>query len=625
MAVADWEILTRQIRDNLDIVQVIGRYVPLRRAGSGFKGLCPFHQEKTPSFTVHPARQTFKCFGCGAGGDIFTFIQTREKVDFVEARRMLAEQAGISLENEQRSAARGPGKSDLVAVNEWAQNVFRRQYIGPAGEAARAYVAGRGISPATAEDFGIGLTLDRFDGLLEEARKARIDVQLLAAAGLVKPRDLGGHYDTFRHRLMFPIRDLNGRIVGFGGRTLGEDPAKYLNTPATVLFDKSSNLFGVDRAKHAATKTGRIIVVEGYTDCIMAHQAGFAETVATLGTAMTEAHAGLLRRYTDRVILVFDSDEAGQRAADRAISVTLSSGLDVMLARVPEGKDPCDYLLAAGGEAFEAVLKGALGALEFKWRQVAREYEGGATGPARRRAIEAFLEQLAGWAGNGVIDPIQKGLLVNQLSKVLALPAEDLHRQLGRLTRRASRPWAATQAGSRPGPAGQAAAGGSAPPNARQEALRQTVEALLNEPTLYPAVADWFDPAGIGDPQVAAMATRLVAALQSGEPFRLDEFIGRFESEAYGRLITDLQYHGERRGRYAEVVEGARQCIEACNRLAKASAMIEDLHHAQPSDGNTGDDAADRNEDELLRTLASSVRQGHFCPTRIRRKFIQET
>ena len=147
----------------------------------------------------------------------------------------------------------------------------------------------------------------------------------------------------------------------------------------------------------------------------------------------------------------------------------------------------------------------------------------------------------------------------------------------------------------------------------------------MNEPTLYPAVADWFDSAGIGDPQVAAMATRLVAALQSGGPFRLDEFIGRFESEAYGRLITDLQYRGERRGRYAEVAEGARQCIEACNRLAEASAMIEDLHHAQPSDGNTRGDAADRNENELLRTLASSVREGHFCPTRIRRKFIQET
>lgn len=624
MAVADWEILTRQIRDSLDIVQVIGRYVPLRRAGSGFKGLCPFHQEKTPSFTVHPARQTFKCFGCGAGGDVFTFIQTREKVDFVEARRMLAEQAGISLENEPRSAARGPGKSDLVAVNEWAQTVFRRQYIGPAGEAARAYVAGRGISAATAEDFGIGLAVDRFDGLLEEARKARIDVQLLAAAGLVKQRDLGGHYDTFRHRLMFPIRDLNGRIAGFGGRTLGEDPAKYLNTPATVLFDKGSNLFGVDRAKHATQQAGRIIVVEGYTDCIMAHQAGFAETVATLGTAMTEAQAGLLRRYTDRVILVFDSDEAGQRAADRAISVTLSSGLDVLLARVPEGKDPCDYLLAAGGEAFEAVLKAAVGALEFKWQQVAGQYEGSATGPARRRAIEAFLEQLAGWSGTGVIDPIQRGLLVNQLSKVLALPAEDLHRQLGRLTRRVSRSWSSTQTGNRPGTAGPAARG-SGPPNARQEALRQIVEVLLNEPTLYPAVVGWFKPADIADPQAAAVATQLTAVLQSGQSFRLDEFIGGFESEAYGRLITDLQYRGERRGRFAEVLEAARQCIEAGNRLAETSAMVEGLHQGQSLAGDTSDGAANRNEDELLRTLEASVRQGHFCPTRIRRKFIQET
>ena len=217
MASPDREVLTRQIRDSVDIVEVIGRYMALRRAGTGFKGLCPFHQEKTPSFTVHSARQTFKCFGCGAGGDVFTFLQLREKVDFIEARRMLADQAGISLENEQHGGVRGPAKSDLIAVNDWAQKIFRRQYSGPAGEAARQYVAGRGISPESVEQFGIGLTLDRPDGLIEEARRAKIDVQTLLAAGLAKQRDRGGYYDTFRHRLMFPIHDVNGRVVGFGG------------------------------------------------------------------------------------------------------------------------------------------------------------------------------------------------------------------------------------------------------------------------------------------------------------------------------------------------------------------------------------------------------------------------
>lgn len=622
LASPDREILTRQIRDSVDIVEVIGRYLTLRRAGSGFKGLCPFHQEKTPSFTVNQTRQTFKCFGCGAGGDVFAFLQLREKVDFAEARRMLADQAGISLENEQHSVNRGPAKSDLIAVNDWAQKVFRRQYLGVGGYAARQYVDRRGISPEVAEQFGVGLAMDRPDGLLEDARRARIDVQTLLAAGLIKQRERGGHYDTFRHRLMFPISDVNGRVVAFGGRTLGEDPAKYLNTPATVLFDKSSNLFGIDRAKHAAPRAGRIIVVEGYTDCIMAHQAGFTETVATLGTAMTDTHAAMLRRYTDRVVLVFDSDDAGQRAAERAISVTLTSGLDVQLARVPEGKDPCDYLLAAGAEAFESVLKSGIGALEFKWRQVAREYADGATGPARRRAIDAFLEQLAAWVGNGVVDPIQKGLLVNQLAKVLAMPAEDLHRQLDRLTRRARRPWLAPTGAASRGGAEQSAGGASGLPNARQDALRQVVEVLLNDPSEYRATIGWFDPAAIRDEAVACVARTLTEVLASEEPFRLDEFIGRFESETFARLIIDLQTRGEKRGQYPEVIDGARECIESCNRLSEASALADAIRgNHTPREGED----APGGEDEMLRALAANARQRHFSPARIRRKFLQET
>lgn len=619
MVASDREILTRQIRDHIDIVEVIGRYLTLRRAGSGFKGLCPFHQEKTPSFTVNPGRQTFKCFGCGAGGDVFTFLQLREKVDFIEARRMLAEWAGVSLDSEVRGGTRGPSKSDLIAANEWAQKIFRRQYLGPAGEHARRYVAGRGIADESVEQFGIGLTLDRADILIEEARRAKIEIQTLLAAGLIKERERGGYYDTFRNRLMFPIHDLNGRIVGFGGRTFGDDAAKYLNTPATALFDKSSNLFGVDRAKHAAAEAGRIIVVEGYTDCIMAHQAGFAETVATLGTAMTDAHAALLRRYTDRVVLVFDSDEAGQRAAERAISVALTSGLDVQLARVPEGKDPCDYVLVAGRDAFGAVLNSGVPALEFKWRQVAREFAAGATGPARRRAVDAFLEQLAGWVGNGVVDPIQKGLLVNQLGKVLAMPVDDLHRQLDRLVRRARRPWLAPT-GSVSGPDRKT---GDEPsrvrPSAQQEALRQVVEALLNEPSLYPATMGWFDPEVIRDSAVATVARELIRMIGDGGEFRLDEFIGRFESETFARLVTDLQLRGERRGGHADVIEGARECIESALRLAEASALADAIR----GEGATVE--ARDSEDDLLRALTANARQRHFSPARIRRRYIQET
>lgn len=618
MPVADRETITRQIRDSLSIVDVIGGYMTLRRAGASFKGLCPFHEEKTPSFIVNPTRQTFKCFGCGAGGDLFTFVQLREKVDFLEARRILAERAGISLEPERSGGAvpTGPGKSDLVRVNDWAQQFFRRQYEGPIGQVARQYVAKRGLADELVKDFGLGYAADGFDGLISQARKARIEPKLLLAAGLVKERERGGTYDAFRNRLMFPIHDVTGRLIAFGGRTLGDDPAKYLNTAATALFDKSSNMFGIERAKHAAPKTGRIIVVEGYTDCMMAHQFGFAETVATLGTAMTDAHAALLRRYTDRVILVFDSDEAGQNAAERAISVTLLGGLDVTLAKVPSGKDPCDYLLAAGGDAFEEVLKNGVSALEFKWRQVMRQYEAGVTGPARRRAIEAYLQELAVWTGRGIIDPIQKGLLVNQLSKILALPAEDLHRQLGRLVKQTHRPL--TGAVRREPGTGEKA-GSASRVDAEQRALRQMLEVLLNAPELYAGVADRFDPELIADASVARVARAMIEVLSSGGTFDLAEFIGRFESTEFAQLITDLQAAGEQAEKHEDVLNRALACLESCARLRETHLLAEAIRQERT---DPTDEPASSEENERLLALAAGIRQTHFAPAGARRKFL---
>ncbi len=615
---------TRRIREAVDIVQVIGRHVALKRAGASFKGLCPFHEEKTPSFNVHPARQTYKCFGCGAGGDVFTFIQQKEKVSFVEARRMLAELAGITLAEDSGPGGGGPSKRDLAQANEWAQRVFLRHYRSELGESARRYVAGRGISPEMAEAFGIGLAVDSYDDLIRGGRQAKVDIQLLVAAGLVKERSGGGHYDTFRNRLMFPIKDVTGRIVGFGGRTLGEDPAKYLNTPATLLFDKSTHLFGLEQARDGISAAGRVIVVEGYTDCLMAHQYGFNETVATLGTAMTDAHASVLRRYTDRVVLLFDSDEAGQRAADRALSVSLMSGLDVTLARVPEGKDPCEYLLSGGKSGFDAVLIGAVPALEFKWRQVAGAFDASDTGPGRRRAIEAYLEQLSAWVGRGAIDPIQKGLLVAQVSRILGIPAEDLHGQLQRMQSRSAsltRPTSEERGSAvrRDGIVERSI-------NAEQQALRQTVEALLNEPVHYRAVAAVFDPSAIQDEPLAAVAGTLVEMLENGgeRDFRVDELIGRLESPEFGQLVTDLQVSGERRGGYAEVIASAMERLEAVARFRRTARLAEEIRRqrGQPAGEGQAAAAAPTGEDERLLALGASAKQPHFAAARARRRYL---
>ncbi len=619
MAIVDREMLTRQIRDATDIVELLSGYVTLRRAGVNFKGLCPFHEEKTPSFHVHPGKQIFKCYGCGAGGDVFTFLQMREKVDFLEARRMLADRAGISIEALSGGNQAGPSKTDLSRVNQWAQRVFRRNYDSAVGEAARAYVAKRGISAESSAAFGLGLSVDSFDSLIRQAQTAKASVSLLVAAGLARESQRGGYYDVFRNRLMFPISDATGRIIGFGGRTMADDPAKYLNTPATALFDKSTHLFGLDRARQAIGTTGRAIVVEGYTDCIMAHQHGFTETVATLGTAMTDAHAQLLRRYTDRVVLLFDSDEAGQRAADRALSVTLTSGLDVVLARVPEGKDPCDYLLSAGKTGFDAVLKAATPALEFKWHLVARQYEASATGPGRRRAIEEYMTQLSAWLGRGAVDPIQMGLLVNQLSKILSLPVEELHQRLLQTTRRL-RPQQAPAEGSAQGTAPARAS------SAEQEALRQILEVLLNEPERYADVSDLFDPASIGDPSMGAVAKAFMQFCSTRGPdaFRLDELIGEFELPSFGQLITDLQMRGERRGKYEEVIRGARECLETAQRTREAALLAQQIRRDRQ---HTGEGPPPDGEDQRLlalgaRTLETSRERPSFLPTKMRRKYL---
>jgi len=620
LSLADREIITRQIRDAIDIVDLVGSYVTLRRAGSTFKGLCPFHEEKTPSFTVNPARQIFKCFGCGAGGDVFKFVQMRENVDFLEARRTLADRAGISLESERaagQTGPGGPGKTDLARANDWAARFFRKNYEGAGGRAAREYVAKRGISPEMVNVFNVGLAVDSFDSLIRQAALSKIDVKLLLAAGLVKENQRGGYYDTFRNRLMFPILDANQRVLGFGGRTLGDDPAKYLNTPATALFDKGNNLFGLDRARQAMVEAGRAIVVEGYTDCIMAHQHGFKETVATLGTAMTEAHARLLRRHTDGVILLFDSDEAGQRAADRALAVTVTVGLEVSLARVPEGKDPCDYLLSAGKSGFSGVLNGAIGALEFKWQEVTRQYGAGRTGPARRRALQEYLQQLSTWLGQGAIDPIQTGLLVNQLSQILSLPAEDLHQQLRQMARRL-KPRPVVRGAT--GPERSETTVQPTGSNSKQESLRQVVEVLLNEPAYYPHVAAWLKPEEVWDAGLSAVVSAMVEILGSGETLRLDELIGRFESPGFGRLITDLQTRGEQRGRYATVIEGAVACLNAFDQSRQAAALADEIRQGRRQAG-TGPAPAD--EDDRLRALTDMARQSHFSPIRARKRLLE--
>src|SRR5262245_11009136 len=308
-----------EIRARVDLVDLVGAVVPLKRAGERWKGLCPFHQEKTPSFTVHPKLHLFHCFGCHAGGDAFEFLRRHDRLEFPEAVRLLAERAGVPLPG--REGAREAGARDgLFQLMEWAARRFEAWlWEGPEAERARAYLDGRGIARETAQGFRLGYAPEGWDHLLGAARKDGHPVEALLGAGLVLPRQTGpGHYDRFRGRLIFPIADTQGRVIAFGGRGLAGEEPKYLNSPETSLYQKGQTLYALHLAREAMTGSRRALLVEGYVDCLMAHQHGLKETVAVLGTALTPAQLGLLGRYADEAILFFDADRAGQQAARRA-------------------------------------------------------------------------------------------------------------------------------------------------------------------------------------------------------------------------------------------------------------------------------------------------------------------
>jgi DNA primase len=380
--------LLDEIRSRADILEIVGQVVKLKRSGGeNWKGLCPFHTEKTPSFTVNPKRNIYHCFGCGAGGDAFSFLMRQERVAFPEAVRTLADRAGVALPDASQRAPEVDGKLEaLRRAMALAAEFYTRSLWEPGGEKARAYLEQRGVDPEVAKRFGLGYAPESWNALLGVMGRQGIGEEVLVQAGLILARQNGpGFYDRFRGRLLFPIRDVQGRVVAFGGRALSGEEPKYLNSPETPLYVKGQMLYALDVARIAMRERSRAIIVEGYLDCLMAHQHGFGETVAALGTAFTPAQLGLLRRYADEVVALFDADAAGQKASSRleemmndvmdlqnlGWSVARTGGfekaghLPIRVALLPPGHDPDSLLRAEGAAALTARLDAARPLLSF--------------------------------------------------------------------------------------------------------------------------------------------------------------------------------------------------------------------------------------------------------------------
>jgi DNA primase len=429
-----WDEFKEQVRRATDIVALVGRYVQLKRSGKTFSARCPFHAEKDPSFHVYPDRQYWRCFGaCNEGGDVFNFLMKVEGVEFMEALSRLADAAGIRAPERGTDAAQAQlarkEKEEFYRLHAEAAEYFRQVYLGPAGQVARSYAEKRGITGELASDFNLGFAPAAFSGLCDQFRGRKVDESALVRAGLASERESGGVYDRFRHRLMFPIRDDQGRTVGFGGRLLDGDGPKYLNSPGHRFFEKGRLLYGLDRSKTAIREAGAAVVTEGYIDVVAAHQCGLTNVVATLGTALTPEHLNLLRRFADRVVLCFDGDAAGLAAGEKGAAQCLEAGVPARVAVLPPGQDVADLCMAgqaddcrrrieAAVESFQFLLdrmasgfdlndpQGKAAAARSIMERIARIKDEVARGEYRRRAadrldvsekaLEAILKELGG-------------------------------------------------------------------------------------------------------------------------------------------------------------------------------------------------------------------------------------
>ena len=398
-----------EIRSRLDIVDLIGRYVELKKAGRNFKALCPFHDEKTPSFNVNPDRQIFHCFGCDKGGNVFSFLMLHENLSFPEAARSLARECGIEIPEESEGGASGRTER-LFAALEAAQCFYRKSFASPEGAGARAYLEGRGIDAKTAGEFGVGFAPERWDGAVRSLAAERISGEIGAQAGLLSERESGGHFDRLRGRLVFPIRDARGRVIAFGGRALAADQQpKYLNTAESPVYRKSEAFYGLSDALAAIRRAERAIVCEGYFDRLALHRVGLSEGLATCGTALTRQHARQLRRRTARVVLLFDGDEAGQKACERALEVLLPEGLRVRAAVLPRGEDPDDFLASEGPEALRALVDGAPDALDCVMQ---RALDQGCATPSEISDVVGHVAPLVAL----VADPVERSEYARRLA-----------------------------------------------------------------------------------------------------------------------------------------------------------------------------------------------------------------
>ncbi len=571
------EEVIAEVLGRASIVELVGEHVPLKKIGSNYQGLCPFHSDSKPSFHVNEGRQFFHCFGCGAGGNAFHFLMRLQHMTFPEAVRALAAKVGVeiperSLPPDERR--RRDRVEALGEANELAGVFFREMLASPAGEPARRYLRRRDIAPEVQAVFGLGFAPPGWRNLVDHLRRRSVPLALAEAAGLVIPGKDGGYYDRFRGRLVFPIHDEAGRVIGFGARSLGEELPKYINSPESPLFSKGKILYGLHLARGAIREADAALVVEGYTDLIGLYQSGIRNAVATLGTALTAEHLQRLRRYTPHVIHVFDADEAGERATLRALDLCLETAVWGRVLRLPPGHDPDSYVRKVGGEAFGRELRGAVPLMDYWFERVLARTD--LRGPEGKiRALGEIVPRI-----RRLPDPVAWDHYAALLAERLRISERRIHEML-------------RQGARRPAEAGSAAKR----PEQRHQAERLLIQALLKDPSLAMGLeAKILEE--MEDPSYRALGALVVQWVRQGGAAGHGALETTVQEPELAQRLSHLLAHMD------EVGEDPGAVLHGCVRHLRKKAMERQMRAVQEAMAR----AREQRDEESLRRLEGRMR-----------------
>jgi len=620
--VESWQETKEQVRQATDIVELVGGYLQLRRQGRVFVGLCPWHDDTRPSLQINPERQSYKCFVCDLGGDVFSFLMQMEGVEFREALTMLAERAGVPLPTAGGGGRNGDEKQTLYKVVAWAEQEYHRCLLEAAeAEPARRYLRERGVTDESIARFRIGYAPDRWEWLLSRLDGNGFSPEMLARVGLAVARDNGGHYDRFRGRVLFSIRDVQSRPIATGGRILPElardDAAKYINSPESPLFSKSNQLYALDLARQAISRQRNAIVVEGYTDCVAAHQAGIENVVAVLGTALGERHVALLRRYADTITLVLDGDEAGQRRTNEILELFVAQQVDLRILTLPQGADPCDFLETHGSEAFGRLLADAVDALQHKISTVTKGLDPAAGDHQANEALEDVLATVARAprlaAGSTTQARLREQQLLARLARTFRVDERDLRARMTALRDRKRAPVPRESSG--PGESGFYGGGpeGDYSRESNRDALpsqvhpwdRELVELILADPDSLEELADAIRPEEVRSPLCRAIYSRALAIRAAGDRPDFDRLMLEAEEVKTKSLLVECDRQCQ-----AKAVENRqvhrRQVIDSFVKRRLDAAHASSV--ATLKSGSISEKEQHRLLDELMRNLR--IRQG---------------